>query len=227
MSVWADNLSTEAKFWDGWLSDPARAESRNSRIEALGKPSSFVRMVSVSPEETIMIIDVGCGPISTIGNGSISNPVEVVYADALGDEYNAILDKHGFEALPRIRAIRGEDLETTFGRQSFHAVNCANALDHFDDPRLAFINFYEVCKIGGVIHLVSYENEGVREGYSGLHQWNLRADDKGLWLGTKDGPEQNLLDLIGPVSYQWSYRSQDPPVFSCLMVKLDPAGAES
>jgi hypothetical protein len=71
---------------------------------------------------------------------------------------------------------------------------------------------YKVCKVGGVVVILSVENEGEREKYHGLHQWNLRADDSGLWLSDRKSKE-NLLDLVPGAAYTWSYQDHGPTAY--------------
>ena len=51
----------------------------------------------------------------------------------------------------------------------------------------------------------SIENEGQRENYCGMHQWNLRADDSGLWLSSRASEDINLFDLVPLSGFELRY----------------------
>jgi ubiquinone/menaquinone biosynthesis C-methylase UbiE len=72
--------------------------------------------------------------------------------------------------LLHVLPIKGENLSREFGRDAFHFVNCANALDHFEDPRRSFLEMIRVYKSGGIVWIISIEREGEWEVYAGLHQ---------------------------------------------------------
>jgi SAM-dependent methyltransferase len=219
-SIWHDNLDEEVGFWRRWLTEDEFRETREQRFEHTRSLNPwYLQLVGAKPGDKLRIIDVGSGPVSTIGRRAPNNEVELICADALGERYNALLDELGFKDLARIEPIKGEDLTEHFGVGTFDIVNCANALDHFDNPAIAFRNMYDLCRPGGVFHLLSIENEGEREQYQGLHQWNLRADNDGVWLWNKHH-NQNLLELVpGHAGYTWRYAEQTPH-FKVFQVEL-------
>jgi 2-polyprenyl-3-methyl-5-hydroxy-6-metoxy-1,4-benzoquinol methylase len=173
--TWDAHIGDELAFWQGVIAAEA-ARGRNRAMPQQIDLRSVVASLAArppAPDEVVRILDVGSGPFSTLGIPVPDSRVEVVYADALAAQYNALLDRYRFDLVPRITPARGEELSQSFGHDAFHWVNCANALDHFADPHLAFVNMMAVCKPGGVVTLISIENEGQRENYQGLHQWNL------------------------------------------------------
>ena len=145
------------------------------------------------------------GPFSTLGAAAQGSRTEIVLTDALGDIFNRLLDQYGLTAFPRIRRVKGEELSRELGRGVFHMVNCANALDHFENPALALGEMILVCKAGGLVRIISIENEGEREEYEGLHQWNLQAADDGIWLWNQ-GLRANLLTPYrATLAFEWKY----------------------
>ena len=167
-------------------------------------PVGFGPAVGAGPGELLRALDVGSGPISTLRTAAPENPVELICTDALADVYNTLLDEYGFNELPRVLKLKGEQLSDQLEQSSFHFVHIANALDHCEDPSRTLAEMYRVCRPAGLIRVISVENEGERQQYQGLHQWNLEADDAGLWLW-RPSTRQNLLEELGGHAYSWRY----------------------
>jgi SAM-dependent methyltransferase len=78
--------------------------------------------------------------------------------------------------------VRGEELALTFPADSFDIVHCANALDHCYDPLAVLDNMLVIARQGGRLLLSHLVDEGEAQRYLGLHQWNLRQDNRHLIL---------------------------------------------
>jgi ubiquinone/menaquinone biosynthesis C-methylase UbiE len=219
-AVWSHGLQSEVDFWRRWLTDDKFVEGRKARIAGTAVFAQYyLDLISAPPGRLVKVLDVGSGPVSTLGARARQNPVELVCADALADSYNDLLLQTGHDELPKIEKVKGEDLVTAFGESSFDIVHCANALDHFEDPALSFKNMYDVCRPGGAVVLISVENEGERENYQGLHQWNLRADDSGLFLGSRASTVNLLTSTLGG-AYEWHYLPNHSSEFRVFRVTL-------
>ncbi len=203
---WVNDVDEEAAFWRSWFKEERFADARDERRAFLRSefPIGFGRAVGAAPGELLRALDVGSGPISTLRTRAMENPVELVCTDALADVYNALLDEHGYDELPRVLKLKGEALSTQLKESSFHYVHIANALDHCEDPSRTLAEMYRVCRPAGLIEVVSVQNEGERQQYHGLHQWNLEADDAGLWLW-RPSARQNLLEALGGHAHSWRY----------------------
>jgi SAM-dependent methyltransferase len=195
------HYEAEVAFWREWLTADRFAAERSERIAGL--QASFPRgfAAAVGATGLLRVLDVGSGPISTLPLHSADGPMELICVDPLADAYNELLE--GFD-VPRIESVKAEELSSRFGPE-FDYVHCANALDHCEDPARAFEEMWKVCRPGGLVSVVSVENEGRRQHYEGLHQWDLRADDQGLWLG-----DRNLLEGRDPRLYDWRYVAEQP-----------------
>jgi SAM-dependent methyltransferase len=220
---WAKGLGSEVAFWRRWFTDEAFAAGRAARRTELSHPfpPALARELGVAEGETVRVLDVGSGPLSTLRTRAPANPVELVCVDALAADYNALLDEFGYDECPRIIPGEGERLTELFGLDAFHLVHIANALDHCEDPARTLVEMYRICRAGGQVQVVSIENEGERERYAGLHQWNLVAGDATLRLWN-DRTDCNLLDLLpGPFAFTWRYVRQEPTmrVFSATIHK--------
>lgn len=221
-TVWSDHLADEVGFWRRWFTEDPFKTAREQRLEffTIPYPDRFTSQLGAKPGETLRFLDVGSGPVSTLRGSAETHPVDLVCVDALADLYNDLLEEFGYGDLPRIVQCKGEDLVEHFGEDNFHLVNIANALDHCEDPTETFRQMYRVCRPGGRIAVTSIENEGEREAYSGLHQWNLRASDDGFFLWNP-GMTTNLLDeLPGSYEYEWQYQPGTGAHFRSFRVEL-------
>jgi SAM-dependent methyltransferase len=119
------------------------------------------------------ILDVGCGPLSTIGVRVGSETIELVGADPLANTY--IRQLHDFGVPPNCQLIQTDcsDLVERFSAQPFSITCSINALDHAKDPLGVIREMAAVTCPNGYLFLRHAENEGIRERYHGLHQWNF------------------------------------------------------
>ena len=169
-AIWEKNLSEEVLFWKEWLNDK---QLNKEHMEAINKSFPFCHLVDKLLNATIKVLDVGSGPVSIIGTQMPGNSIELTACDPLAEEYNSMLRAVGLDERANIQKVSGEDLSKVFKKNSFDIVFSANALDHSYAPLLCIQNMLEVCKPGGWVIIVAVENEGERENYHGLHQWNF------------------------------------------------------
>jgi ubiquinone/menaquinone biosynthesis C-methylase UbiE len=227
-SVWTTKIGDEAAFWRAWFTEPEFADVRAARRESLVSavfPREFVGSLGVEPGDVVRVLDVGSGPLSTLASRSPDNPVELVCVDALADVYNALLDEYGYLEVPRVIKLKGEHLAAVLTDERFHYVHVANALDHCEEPAKALSEMYRVCKPDGLIVVISVENEGERENYQGLHQWNLEANDDGLWLWNPS-LRKDLLEDLGRHTYTWRYESHGQKGFKIFRVEIRKVPAD-
>lgn len=183
--TWSESLDDELLFWRRWLTEEEFKVDRDYRLNltGLGIPEA---LFADAQSDELNILDVGSGPLSTLGTNNPSRKVNLILADPLGNAYNELLTELGFSGYANIVDVCAEDLLSKFSENSFDVVHSANALDHAHDPLLCLQNMLSLCKPGGWVYVVSVENEGERQSYSGLHQWNftLTDDDVRLWNKT-------------------------------------------
>ena len=76
-----------------------------------------------------------------------------------------------------------ERLTERFPAGSFDIVYAQNSLDHAARPQKAIEQMLRVAKRGGYVLLSHAVDEGVNEGYAGLHRWNFseRNGDFVIW----------------------------------------------
>ena len=154
----------------------------------------------------VRVLDVGSGPVSHVGTVSDRWRIEITAVAPLAAEYLELCDEFG---LPRRNGVvnqagDAETLTESFAEESFDLVHCRNALDHASDPLLGIHQMVAVCKVGGGCFLAHATNEGEKQRYDSLHQWNLAPLDNGdLAIRSRDG-QQVLLrgELQGTATVQ-------------------------
>jgi SAM-dependent methyltransferase len=123
------------------------------------------------------ILDVGCGPISSLVYLKYENIAEIVGADPLANEYAKLLSRYSYKTPVKQISAFGEFLDEEFDDgEQFDIVFSRNALDHTLSPALTWYNMFKLTKIGGFIIQSHSIREATKEGYKQLHQNNLYPD---------------------------------------------------
>jgi SAM-dependent methyltransferase len=185
---WRGRKRDEVEFWSAWLASAPGTEQWRSDRESRLAPGTEITDPLVreelerNPAEEISILDVGAGPITSLGFHYPGKRVTIVPVDPLADEYDRLLRDARLE--PPIRTIRvaGEDVLHHFGPRRFDIAYACNALDHSADPLGIIGNMVGVVRPGGVVLLRHKRNEGEQARYGGLHQWNFDVADGRLLL---------------------------------------------
>lgn len=189
---WERELGTELAYWDSELSMLASAGRRSgrklaARLNSDRPPPPYLADLIVQDHKTaIRILDVGSGPITSLGANLPGYSIEIVAADPLADAYNELLAKYALKpAVLPVRA-QAEQLSTEFGANSFDIVHSANAIDHCHDAVQAIHEMIVCAKPAGKVILEHTENEAERQDYSELHQWNFTIKDEHFIAWTDD-----------------------------------------
>jgi SAM-dependent methyltransferase len=176
---WRTRKSSEVDFWAGWLVGAPGTEQWTSDRKSRLDPNTQITDPLVraelerNPAEEISIIDMGAGPITSLGYRYPGKRLTIVPVDPLADEYERLL--RDAELDPPIRTIRvaGEALLEHFGARCFDIAYAVNSLDHSADPFTIISNMVAVVRPGGIVLLRHKRNEGESARYGGLHQWNF------------------------------------------------------
>ena len=183
---WRTRTGSEVDFWAGWLAGMTGNEEWTRDRDSRLAPDAEIRDPLLRAElernkaEEISILDVGAGPVTSLGYRYPGKSLTIVPTDPLGDEYDRLL--RDAELDPPIRTIRvaGEGLLEHFGSRRFDIACAVNSLDHSADPLTIIANMVAVVREGGVVLLRHKRNEGESARYGGLHQWNLDVVDYSL-----------------------------------------------
>jgi SAM-dependent methyltransferase len=192
-------LREEVGYWEHWLT--TRGGKWSEDYEHRFNPVSEVEdpvlreLLAAMPERRVSILDVGAGPISSVGCLFRGTAVTVVAVDPLAAEYNRLLDQAGLVPPVRTERVEGERLTERFESNVFDIAYSRNALDHAVDPVLILEKMLAVVRPGGQVLLRHGRNEAVSEAYVQLHQWNFDERD-GQFIVWRVGHETNVNEMF-------------------------------
>jgi SAM-dependent methyltransferase len=109
----------------------------------------IVEVVSKFNEETIAMLDAGCGPFSKAGNRLAGKVIIKELLDPLAKEYEAIYDQLRLPNRPRIKRGFIERLDDFYPSDSFHIIHVRNCIDHCYNPILVIEKMIKALKPGG------------------------------------------------------------------------------
>lgn len=195
----SDALHGEVQFWRNWLStkgmywpDDFRARF-DPDLPIGGHLATYVDRVDA---ECVRILDVGSGPLTKLGKKHPSKRLEITATDLLAPDYDRLLAE--LDIVPPVRTVYAdaERLVEKFGHDAFDIVHGQNCIDHTADPQLAIEQMVAVTKPGGFVVMYHAENEGQREGYNQLHQWNFTCEAGSFIIRDRKGRTVNMTQQL-------------------------------
>jgi SAM-dependent methyltransferase len=185
---WRRRAGDETRYWEDALTADDAREAFSERLdpEAPLEDDSLIRAVDEVDAEVVEILDVGSGPLTSVGKTHRDRRLKIVAVDPLADDYARILREAGIDAPVVPVACGGEEIAEHLGEDSFDVAYALNALDHCADPMLVLDNMRRVVRPGGRIALTHMRNEGERNGYFGIHFWNLDCQDGRFVVWNRD-----------------------------------------
>jgi SAM-dependent methyltransferase len=193
-------LADEVAFWERWMTrNQAELRSRlNSELAHDVVAECLIRI----EEPEVAIIDVGSGPLTTLGTRFDGKRIRLTAVDPLAREYESVLERAKIE--PPVPAIpcSGEELPERFDPESFDIAFSENALDHVVDPIRIVRNMVGLIRPGRYVVLDHQRNEAEHAAYGQLHQWNFDERDGRcvLWRGEREHDLER--ELSGIVSVE-------------------------
>ncbi len=133
----------------------------------------IARCISLARKSRVTILDVGAGPLTSVGKTHPDFELSIVAVDALADVYDQLLAEAAVDPPVRTLECDTERLTEMFDPDTFDVVHARNSLDHCYDPIRAVREMARVTRPGGTVVLQHYANEAETENYRGLHRWNL------------------------------------------------------
>ena len=179
-SRWRTQLPKELSFWKQWIDSDGGGNPETFR-RALD-PSQPLQphladLLDCAADDELRILDVGSGPVSFVGKMFGDRPITLIPVDPLADGYKRLLDAAGVAPPFPTQVGSAEELSTLFPAGSFHLVHASNSIDHSFDPVLAIAEMIKMVRPSGYVWLTHFRNEGHKNGYYGLHQWNFDVKD--------------------------------------------------
>jgi SAM-dependent methyltransferase len=177
---WSRRAGNETRYWADALRAPDAATRFGDRLD----PSTEItlpplrRAVEEIAAPEVTILDVGAGPLTAVGGSYPGKRIEVVAIDPLADDYARILRERGIDPPVVPIPCSGERIVETFGTGAFDVAFSLNALDHCADPLLVLDNMLAAVDSAGRVALTHMRNEGERNGYFGIHFWNIDCRDQ-------------------------------------------------
>jgi SAM-dependent methyltransferase len=177
IAAWQNGIAYELEFWGRWYATQG-AEWPEGFKRRLNPDAPLTPGLEPSrPVEEWRILDVGAGPMSTIGAVYEGGRATITACDPLAPFYAEMAQRHGIDWPVTTAQAFAEDLTAYYDIDSFDVVHCRNALDHSFDPVCGIQQMFLVAKPFGRVVLHHAVNEAETEGYAGFHQWNFNSRD--------------------------------------------------
>jgi SAM-dependent methyltransferase len=184
---WRSGLDAEAQFWRSFLAQVFLAQPRTfpsewfQEFEARLEPQAplqpwITALLAEHRARQVKILDVGSGPFTVVGKKWRGHVVTITAVDPLAATYQAILAELHVEPPVLVGYACAETLHAVVPESSFDLVVAHNSLDHCYSPVEALRSALRVVKPACWVGLWHVENEGQREGYADLHQWNFTSE---------------------------------------------------
>jgi SAM-dependent methyltransferase len=183
------NYTSEIDFYKTEVVNPTWLNSRILNDGITDYPEYFFNKTSSK------VLEIGCGPCSSLYYGIKNKLINVTCVDACADEYKRILNNDMYH--PIIQGF-GEDIAEMFYMQSFDIMFMQNSLDHTIDPTKVIRNCLSLLRLGGELYLSGFINEGKIQQYHGLHQHNFNVVDGILYYSNEECDEYDFMQDIDP-----------------------------
>jgi SAM-dependent methyltransferase len=195
-------LTSEVEFWDKFMKSKGSIWPEEYLIRL--DPNSILqehitRLLDVPVGSGVRILDVGAGPLTSLGKRWPGRQVTIIAVDPLAEQYDRLLAK--YQIAPPVRTVlaAAENLLTLFPPNSFDLVHARNSLDHGVNPMSAITQMVSAVKPGHCVFLQHVVNEGKNEDYHGLHQWNF-YELNGEAFVSDNHAVYNITQLLKPVA---------------------------
>jgi hypothetical protein len=152
------------------------------------------------PDVQLSVIDIGSGPLSLLLWGQDAGLFQPTCIDALGNEYNRLLNEYEIDSDVSIQVGHGETMNY---QGHFHMAYSRNALDHCESPSTVFSNMRKAIVKKGFLVISTARNEGSNMNWTGPHQYNLDIEDDHLTLTDRSG-KRDLLGVEDDLRCVWS-----------------------
>jgi len=173
----------ELKFWRGFVKTERFLNGWVKKVKTPELQQLVADFIKSVPHN--QVADVGSGVVSIL-NGLI--PVTAI--DPLGELYQLVFDYKAHK-LTHPLPFPAEEMPAV---NHFDIVHCSNAIDHTQQPILAYETMMNAVKPKGYLILQGFENEGTHENWQGFHQHDIYVDAKTLCIKNQLG-QMMIMDV--------------------------------
>lgn len=190
VSEWQEELL----FWEAWLKSEGmdHPEYFQFGLDPKSALQDEFKELLDPHQHTFSILDVGSGPLTRVGKIWQGHDILLYLVDPLADEYMELIQSlHITAPIKLIKGFAGQ-LGTMFGLHFFDLAVASNSLDHSAAPMLAIEQMLLVTKPLHFVRLSHRVNEGLRNNYNGLHQWDFDFVDDSFVIKDRHGTLINV-----------------------------------
>jgi SAM-dependent methyltransferase len=182
---WKDGLQSEIDFWVRWYGNKGLIWPENYiyRLDPDSEIQGYVAKYLKSGYEKIL--DVGAGPLTSLGKKCNKRSLNIIACDPLADYYEDINKQFNIIPIVKTEFCKAELLSQKYGCNTFDIIHAENCIDHSENPLKCIIEMLHVVKCGGVILLRHTVKEGENQHYIGLHQWNFYKENTDFMISGK------------------------------------------
>lgn len=211
--IWEETYKSESEveFFEGVIAQIGQGDEptlMEKRLQPNRELAEKITNYLDGEPRSLRILDIGAGPLSTVGTAWDGQPIDLIPLDPFGDKYSELWDKYGHNPPVRTRQGVGEEIDTLFPEAHFDIIHSQNALDHTYQPMVILQKAMTRLKPGGWLMLFHKDNEGKRV-YNDFHQWNLTEDD-GEFVIWKMGEKYIVKDHLDGVDKVIVERTWNP-----------------
>lgn len=167
-------------FWRQWFANKG-AEWRNDYRTRMDPDMplnvELANHAQKLAKAEIDILDVGAGPVSSVGRVMPGKTIRLTAIDVAAEAYDRLIQEYQAPVPVRTASGDGEKLAEQFGTDAFDIVFAQHAIDHMERPLLAIDGMIAVCRPGGLVFLRHQEHEGRANAYGPLNHWDFFLDD--------------------------------------------------
>jgi len=224
---WRGGLDEEVEYWRRYLETKGFRwpDEFDSRVNPNGQMlSELVAQYLPSDRERVRILDVGSGPVSSLGFPRLPDGrvIELTAADALADRYEELLHTYRITPPAWPLPVAVEELSEHFGEGVFDLVHARNALDHTVDAFAGIRQMVRVVRPGCYVILQHYPNVAEFHAYTGLHGWNLDERKGRFVIWQRGSREIDLEKDIGSAAEVSAWRDSQWVYCAIKRKVLDP-----
>jgi SAM-dependent methyltransferase len=191
---WSEGIENEICFWREWITTKGSSWPEDYKFRV--NPDSQIQYTDLLNEFiNPRILDVGAGPMTSLGKIHNGRRVEIIAIDALADLYKDLPFEEGTPLVKTLQC-KTENILENFDPESFEISHARNTLDHSDDPLECLKQMVAVTKINGYILTRHFANEGTKANWQGMHQWNFCIEKNSLNICNSSGKSVNILDIL-------------------------------